>query len=80
MGRLEDALEESAAAGPSGRGGLGAATGSGGVRLQQGNPGSSQEEQIAGEGTLSGKASEGGGSGSMPTSPDRTAGIEATDP
>jgi hypothetical protein len=50
------------------------------VRLQQGNPGSSQEEQIAGEGTLSGKASEGGGSGSMPTSPDRTAGIEATDP
>ena len=79
MGRLEEALEEAASGGQSRQGGLGAATGSGGVRLQQGQPGSSPEEQIAGDGTLSGEASEGGGSGSMPTSPDRTAGIEATD-
>ncbi|MGH2688430.1 MAG: hypothetical protein ACRDKW_06445 [Actinomycetota bacterium] len=78
MGRLEEALEE-AAAGGSTSGGLGAATGSGGVRLQQGNSGSSPEEQIAGEGTLSERSSESGGSGSMPTSPDRTADIEATD-
>jgi hypothetical protein len=78
MGRLEEALEKSTS-GDSGTGGLGAAAGPGGVRLQQGQPGSSAEEQIAGEGTLPDEGSKGGGSGSMPTSPDRTAGIEATD-
>lgn len=79
MGRLEEALEEAASGGQPGQGGLGAATASGGVRLQEGQPGQSPEEQIAGEGTVSGEASEGGASRSMPTSPDRTAGIEATD-
>ncbi len=78
MGKLEDALEESGGQ-SSGSGGLGAATGSGGVQLQEENPGTSAEEQIAGEGTLTERSSGSGGSGSMPTSPDRTAGIEATD-
>jgi hypothetical protein len=68
MGKLEDALEN-AGGQESGGGGLGGAVDQGGVELQDSNPGTSAEDQIAGKGT--GAAEEGSESGpSMPTSPE----------
>ena len=71
MGKLEEALEKAGGAGGQRSGGLGGAVGQGGVRLQKGRPGTSAEEQVAGEDTLPGdEAGEGEGERAMPTSPE----------
>jgi hypothetical protein len=79
MGKLEEALDNATSSGRTG-GGLGATTGAGGVRLQSDDPGASAEEQIAGTATTLDEETSGEThTRGMPTSPERTSGIESAE-
>jgi hypothetical protein len=80
MGKLEEALDNATSSGRTGRG-LGATTGAGGgVHLQSNDPGASAEEQIAGTPTTLDEETSGEThTRGMPTSPERTSGIESAE-